>query len=183
MAVSPWACASTRSSSVARHVKATAPSARPPASTIGKTRASCDRPTKRYSMAKARFSPAAPSSARRPPRPTRASSASSASAAPTLQHHDRPRNQHRLPGELPAQIGPKPSHAPPGASGNPTQRLPSQSARNVSSHARLPRRLTAEVPVRAGFCHGSGHGCARQEAPPETEGASDLRSYSSGGRT
>jgi hypothetical protein len=30
---------------------------------------------------------------------------------------------------------------------------------------------------RPGFCHGSGHGWAKQEAPPETEGASHLRFY------
>ena len=43
-------------------------------------------------------------------------------------------------------------------------------------------RLTLKRPIGDSLCHGSGHGWAKQEAPSETEGASDLRFYSSGGK-
>ena len=44
-----------------------------------------------------------------------------------------------------------------------------------------PGRLSVVPANRAGFCHGSSHGWPTQNAPSGTEGAFDLRFYSSGG--
>jgi hypothetical protein len=47
----------------------------------------------------------------------------------------------------------------------------------LGARSLLPHRLAVTAADRGCFCHGSGHGSAKQEAPSETKGASDLRFY------
>lgn len=55
------------------------------------------------------------------------------------------------------------------AAGNPTQRPPLGRPETSPPTPGFPARLTAEVPIRAGFWHGSGHGPAGHHRPVRRE--------------
>jgi hypothetical protein len=59
-----------------------------------------------------------------------------------------------------------------------SDRQPQSQDRYSASGRRAHQNATyALTPMAASFCHGSGHGWAKKEAPAETEGPSGLRFY------